>query len=229
MEHAKTKEQLLPIYADGGIGARILAAMEAHRKEYVYSPEHGSDHEPTDFEQVLLEDFLNGAFTDEVSAILQEAARAAAPQPADLVRALAIKPLIWGAPQHNLPQKITGDLGGSSSSASSVVGSFTVASFDGDKTFHSMGTGEPGRYGSMEEAKAAVQSYHDRRVRSCLVNGEANIQQDVARLVIAARNVAYTDPDPEALRELDQAAEAFASRVGWDDEPDNAAPQAQSN
>ena len=88
MENAKTKE-LLPIYADGEIGARILAAMEAYRREYVYSPEYGSDHEPTDFEQVLLEDFLNGAFTGEVSAILQEAARFATPAPSTSTEGLA--------------------------------------------------------------------------------------------------------------------------------------------
>lgn len=228
MEDAKTTK-LLPIYADGGIGARILAAMESYRKEYLYSPEDGPDHEPTEFEQVLLEDFLNGAFTGEVSAILQEAARVAAPpQPADVphdvVRAgVGIKPLVWSVPQQNKPQKITGDLGGSSTVASTVIGSFTVASFDDDKTFHAMGTGDPGKYGSMDEAKAAVQAYHDRRVRSCLIEDAGAIPQDLVRLVIAARNVAYTDPDPDALKALDQAAEAFASCVRWDEEPDDRA------
>jgi hypothetical protein len=70
------RDDLLPIYAEGGIGARLLDAMEAYRKEYVFSPDEGSDHEPTEWEQTLLEDFLNGAFNEEVSAILQEAARA---------------------------------------------------------------------------------------------------------------------------------------------------------
>ncbi len=56
--------------------------------------------------------------------------------------------------------------------------------------------------------------------------GEADdagaLPTDVVRLVIAARNVAFEDPTPETLRELDQASEAFASRVPWEDEPDEA-------
>lgn len=44
---------------------------------------------------------------------------------------------------------------------------------------------------------------------------------DVIRLVIAARLVAWEDPDADALKELQQASEAFASRVPWDDEPED--------
>lgn len=43
---------------------------------------------------------------------------------------------------------------------------------------------------------------------------------DVVRLVIAARRVAYEGAAEDDLRALDIAAEAFASRVPWDDEPD---------
>lgn len=55
---------------------------------------------------------------------------------------------------------------------------------------------------------------------------------DVSRLVIAARKVAFDAPTPEnasaeyladwqrRVRELDQASEAFADRVEWDDAPD---------
>lgn len=43
---------------------------------------------------------------------------------------------------------------------------------------------------------------------------------DVRRLIIAARIVAFEDQSVEALRELDQASEAFADRVPWDDEPE---------
>lgn len=50
------------------------------------------------------------------------------------------------------------------------------------------------------------------------VDGE--LRDDVRRLVIAARVVAFEDQGEEALRELDQASEAFASRVPWEDEPD---------
>lgn len=49
------------------------------------------------------------------------------------------------------------------------------------------------------------------------------LPDDVTRLVIAARDVAYSDPMPETMRELDKAAEAFAERVPWDDEPDDIA------
>lgn len=71
---------LLPIYAEGGIGARLMEAMEAYRKDYVFSPDDGWDHDPTEFEKLMLEDFLNGAFNEQVTAILQEAARAAVPK-----------------------------------------------------------------------------------------------------------------------------------------------------
>ena len=44
------------------------------------------------------------------------------------------------------------------------------------------------------------------------------LASDVRRLVIAARIVAFENQGPEALRELDQASEAFASRVPWENE-----------
>jgi hypothetical protein len=48
----------------------------------------------------------------------------------------------------------------------------------------------------------------------------APLPDDVVRLVVAARNVAFEDhPSREALKELDAASEAFASRVPWEDEP----------
>lgn len=52
------------------------------------------------------------------------------------------------------------------------------------------------------------------------------IPSDARRLVIAARTVAFNDWDGDseewaaARKELDEASEAFASRVPWDDEPD---------
>jgi hypothetical protein len=42
---------------------------------------------------------------------------------------------------------------------------------------------------------------------------------DLARLIIAARNVAFGDQGAEAIRELDEASEAFADCLPWDDEP----------
>jgi hypothetical protein len=46
---------------------------------------------------------------------------------------------------------------------------------------------------------------------------------DVVRLVLAARLVVYGGQatNPSAIKELDTACEAFASRVSWDDEPDD--------
>lgn len=41
----------------------------------------------------------------------------------------------------------------------------------------------------------------------------------VIRLVIASRVVAFEDQGKEALRELDQASEAFAEDVPWDNQP----------
>lgn len=46
------------------------------------------------------------------------------------------------------------------------------------------------------------------------------VPADVARLVVAARKVAFENPSQAELRELDIASEAFASRVPWDDAPD---------
>jgi len=60
-----------------------------------------------------------------------------------------------------------------------------------------------------------------RRARSTLSteDSQPSLPQDVIDLVIEARNVAYSDQSPEAIRALDKAVEAFAERVGWEDEP----------
>jgi len=49
------------------------------------------------------------------------------------------------------------------------------------------------------------------------------LSQDVIDLVIEARVVAYEDQSPEAIRALDKAVEAFAERVGWENDPDDEA------
>lgn len=49
------------------------------------------------------------------------------------------------------------------------------------------------------------------------------LPQDVVRLVIAARMVAWEDAEQSSLKELQEASEAFASRVPWEDEPEDAA------
>lgn len=45
------------------------------------------------------------------------------------------------------------------------------------------------------------------------------LPQHMARLVIAARIVAFEDKGPQAIRELGQASEAFAELVPWEDQP----------
>jgi hypothetical protein len=52
------------------------------------------------------------------------------------------------------------------------------------------------------------------------------VEPDVARLVIVAREIAFgglfdacDDDQRAAIKELDEASEAFASRVPWEDEP----------
>lgn len=47
----------------------------------------------------------------------------------------------------------------------------------------------------------------------------AELPADVVRLVVAARVVAFETQSREALKELDEASEAFASRVPWAFEP----------
>lgn len=52
------------------------------------------------------------------------------------------------------------------------------------------------------------------------MSNQSALPADVIELVIAARLVAFEDrPSSDAIRRLDQASEAFADRVPWDDEP----------
>lgn len=80
------KHGLLPIWQKGWIAVRLSAAMHAYLAEYVFSPDEGCDHEPTEFERMILDDMLNGALSSQaVNDILQEAAaallRASTPAP----------------------------------------------------------------------------------------------------------------------------------------------------
>lgn len=50
---------------------------------------------------------------------------------------------------------------------------------------------------------------------------KAKLPSHVIRLVIAARVVAFSDQSQEAIDRLDEASEAFADRVPWNDEPVN--------
>jgi len=52
--------------------------------------------------------------------------------------------------------------------------------------------------------------------RNRRIAAEKQIDVDVARMVVAARVVAFEDQSPEAIKALDKASEAFASRVPWD-------------
>lgn len=53
-----------PLFADSGIGTAISSALVQHIDDYALDCET-HDHEPTDFEQLLLEDFVNGGFSEE--------------------------------------------------------------------------------------------------------------------------------------------------------------------
>lgn len=52
----------------------------------------------------------------------------------------------------------------------------------------------------------------------------AELTPEMRRLIVAARVFVFTDQGPEALRELDEASEAFANKVPWDEEPKTAEP-----
>lgn len=69
-------------FAEGGIGYLLCRAAEAYLADYAYSPDEGADHEPTEFEGWLLEDFWNGLITEEsffgpIRILLAQAACAA--------------------------------------------------------------------------------------------------------------------------------------------------------
>lgn len=45
------------------------------------------------------------------------------------------------------------------------------------------------------------------------------VGDDLKRLVIAARKVAFEDQSATAIRDLDKASEPFAALLSWEDEP----------
>jgi hypothetical protein len=64
------------------------------------------------------------------------------------------------------------------------------------------------------------------RARACLHQAAEYIDRvatevtpEMRRLIIAARIVAFEDQGPASIKELDEASEAFAELVPWDDEP----------
>lgn len=60
----------------------------------------------------------------------------------------------------------------------------------------------------------------DDRAEAAFREEATEVPADVQRLVAAARVVAFEDQGPAAIKALDIASEAFASRVPWDDEPE---------
>lgn len=68
-----------------------------------------------------------------------------------------------------------------------------------------------------------VNGRHIEYWKKCAEKAE-ELSPEVRRLVIAARIVGHEDQGAEAMKELDQACEAFAARVRWDDEPADAPP-----
>lgn len=82
----------------------------------------------------------------------------------------------------------------------------------------------------MQQGKFPLQI--DERPKVSSPVARAVLSDDVARLIIAARGVAFGSvadlvhahgdaEDGEAIKELDQASEAFAGRIDWDDQPDD--------
>ena len=76
------------------------------------------------------------------------------------------------------------------------------------------------RFDSSDDRRRAKEAFEILAERARAGSG---LPGDVVRLVIAARTFAYSDPFPEDKAELDNALEAFANRVGWEDEPDEEA------
>lgn len=71
------QSEFLAIWRERGFGKRLSDACAAYLADYVYSPDDNyADHEPTEFERMMMEDMLAGMFANkDVDAILQEAAR----------------------------------------------------------------------------------------------------------------------------------------------------------
>lgn len=54
-----------PPFAETGVGALMFKGGHAYLEEYVFSLEDGPDHEPSDFERAMLEDFMAGILDDD--------------------------------------------------------------------------------------------------------------------------------------------------------------------
>ena len=79
-----------------------------------------------------------------------------------------------------------------------------------------------GPKGSLPEASAAYAALSDdnrARFRTMFGLKDSSLSPEVIELVVAAREVAFTDAGREAFERLDKASEAFASAIPWDDEP----------
>lgn len=72
-------DSLLAIFRNKGFGTKLHEAATKYLADYVYSDDpDGScaDHELTEFERAMIDDFLHGLFADDdFSGLLQEAAK----------------------------------------------------------------------------------------------------------------------------------------------------------
>lgn len=75
-------------------------------------------------------------------------------------------------------------------------------------------------FNALHDAKTELAALRPAVAEPVKEAGVNALPQDVIDLVIAARGVAYIDPDVAELLVLDKAVEKFASRVPWDDEPE---------
>jgi hypothetical protein len=77
----------VPPFADGGYGSGLIGEAMAYLKEYVFDPGDDADHEPTEFERAMLEDFVHGLISHEpFFGIIRAKADALAQAKADLGR-----------------------------------------------------------------------------------------------------------------------------------------------
>jgi hypothetical protein len=52
-------------FLPGGLGDLMFKAAHAYAEDYVMGSDEGPDHEPTEFERWLIEDFYNGLLSDD--------------------------------------------------------------------------------------------------------------------------------------------------------------------
>lgn len=91
---------------------------------------------------------------------------------------MRIRTLQWGEPEQMPPRSIFQDKGGVKVTADTILGEYSVQSFDGNQTFHALGRhmlGKPQQDGftTIEEAKIAANMFYMSVMRSAMEDGTA--------------------------------------------------------